>query len=139
MNYTNDTTCSPREQVIRKQELPPDAEVPAENLLAERFGVARGTVRSGLAELAARGILEKRGRRMHVVSRPAARGTSLMNRTVILFSSTDKDDAIRKRNSGFKDSGTIMPGHGGVMDRFDSFIFVAPAVLLLTSLVPIIH
>ena len=81
MNYTNNTTCSPREQVIRnvlqlirKQELPPDAEVPAENLLAERFGVARGTVRSGLAELAARGILEKRGRRMHVVSRPAGRG-----------------------------------------------------------------
>lgn len=111
MNYTNNTTCSPREQVIRnvlqlirKQELPPDAEVPAENLLAERFGVARGTVRSGLAELAARGILEKRGRRMHVVSRPAGRGTSLMNRTVILLSSTDKDDAIRKRNSGFMDA-----------------------------------
>lgn len=111
MNYTNNTTCSPREQVIRnvlqlirKQELPPDAEVPAENLLAERFGVARGTVRSGLAELAARGILEKRGRRMHVVSRPAGRGTFLMNRTVILLSSTDKDDAIRKRNSGFMDA-----------------------------------
>lgn len=111
MNYTNSTTCSPREQVIRnvlqlirKQELPPDAEVPAENLLAERFGVARGTVRSGLAELAARGILEKRGRRMHVVSRPAGRGTFLMNRTVILLSSTDKDDAIRKRNSGFMDA-----------------------------------
>ena len=65
MNYTKDAVCSPREQVIRnvmqlirQRELPPDAEVPAENLLAERFGVDRGTVRSGLAELGARGILE---------------------------------------------------------------------------------
>lgn len=111
MNYTKDAVCSPREQVIRnvmqlirERELPPDAEVPAENLLAERFGVARGTVRSGLAELAARGILEKRGRRMHVVSRPAAPSSSLMNRTVILLSATSRDDAIRKRNSGFMDA-----------------------------------
>lgn len=35
-----------------------------------------------------------------------------------------------KRVAGVKDSGIIMPGHGGILDRFDSVIFVAPIVFL---------
>lgn len=31
-----------------------------------------------------------------------------------------------KRHTGIKDYGNIMPGHGGVMDRFDSIVFIAP-------------
>ncbi len=39
--------------------------------------------------------------------------------------------SVIKRQSGIKDYGNIMPGHGGVMDRFDSVICIAPILYLL--------
>lgn len=46
----------------------------------------------------------------------------------------DLSFSIIKRNYGIKDYSHLLPGHGGILDRFDSVIFVAPVVEVLVRL-----
>ena len=67
-----------------------------------------------------------------IITRPHSLALAAV--TVLFGTWGDLVESLLKRTSGVKDSGTLLPGHGGVLDRFDSVILAAPAVFVYLEL-----
>ena len=56
--------------------------------------------------------------------------------TVVAGTLGDLVESMIKRSVGVKDSGRFMPGHGGLLDRFDSLLLASPVIFFVVQFLP---
>jgi phosphatidate cytidylyltransferase len=87
-------------------------------------GVTGGVLAAGLAA----------GLAAQWLALPASRLVVLGVATALISVLGDLTQSMLKRNVGLKDSGKLLPGHGGVLDRIDALLFaVAPFYLYIRN------
>ena len=90
-----------------------------------------GSIGGGILVLCAAALVgywANQGANSHVLSIPGWIGLGL---TVVIFGTLgDLVESLFKRTLGIKDSGNMLPGHGGMLDRFDSSLLAIPAAVV---------